>query len=212
VSDHQSSSRPAGSRAPWREFVARLGFRTGASLLPARLAPANTGGERGSDMQTTNETEGHPKALPDALRLLALDAEDLAVVSCNLQDAVVRVADIAFLPRQRRFALLASRFDWVAAEAGRMERCRAGLHFEHVTRVASAGFQQGDTNTVLNLLSIAFEETEAPAGTIVLTFSGGSAIRLDVECVDAQMRDVGPRWTAHHKPGHAIDDAPAAGQ
>jgi enamine deaminase RidA (YjgF/YER057c/UK114 family) len=145
------------------------------------------------------------------LRLLALDAEDLAVVSCNLQDAVVRAADLAFLPRQRRFALLASRFDWVAAEAGRMERCRAGLHFDNVVKVSSTGIRRDDREAVLNLLSVAFEEGEAPAGTVVLTFSGGAGIRLEVECVDAQLRDVGPRWAARHKPGHAIDDAPSAG-
>ena len=146
----------------------------------------------------------------DALRLMALDADDLAVVSCNLQDAVVRAADLVFQPRQRRFALVASRFDWVAAEAGRMERCRAGLHFDYVVKVSSTGFEPGDRKAVLNLLGIVFEPGEAPAGCVVLTFSGGAAIRLDVECVDAQMRDIGPRWAARHKPGHAIDDAPAA--
>jgi hypothetical protein len=147
----------------------------------------------------------------EALRLIALDAEDLAVISCNLQDAVVRVADLAYVPGHHRFALLASRFDWAAAEAGRMERCRAGLHFDTVTKVASTGFDRGNREAVLNLLSVSFEEGETPSGTIELTFSGGAAIRLDVECVDVQMRDLGPRWTARHKPGHAIDDAPAEG-
>ena len=59
--------------------------------------------------------------------------------------------------------------------------------------------------------SFSFEEALAPAGVVELTFSGGAAIRLDVECVDAQMRDLGVRWSARHKPGHAIDDAPAEG-
>ena len=146
------------------------------------------------------------------LRLIALEPQDLDALSCNLQDAVVRVADLAFLPAQRRFALLASRFDWVAAEHGSMERCRAGVHFDNVTRVASTGFDRSNREGVLNLLSIAFHaghDGEAPAGTIELVFSGGAAIRLEVECVDAQMRDLGPRWAAAHRPGHAIDDAPA---
>ena len=145
----------------------------------------------------------------EPLRLIALEPEDLDALSCNLQDAVVRVADLAFLPAQRRFALLASRFDWVAAEHGHMERCRAGLHFDNVIRVASTGFDRSNREGVLNLLSIAFHEGEAPAGTIELVFSGGAAIRLEVECVDAQMRDLGVRWAAAHRPGHAIDDAPA---
>lgn len=147
----------------------------------------------------------------EVLRLIALDLEDLEVMSCNLQDAVVRVADLAFVPGQRRFALLASRFDWVAADAGRQERCRVGLHFDSVVKVASTGFDRANPQAVLNLLSVSFEEALAPAGVVELTFSGGAAIRLDVECVDAQMRDLGFRWSARHKPGHAIDDAPAEG-
>ena len=146
--------------------------------------------------------------IPDALRLIALDDDDLAVISANLQDAVVRAADLAFLPRARRFALLASRFDWVKAAEGRMERCRTGLHFDAVTQVAFTGFKPSDPDTVLNLLSIGFEQQEAPGGVVTLTFSGGAGIRLNVECIDAQMRDIGPRWATKAKPGHGIDDEP----
>jgi hypothetical protein len=64
---------------------------------------------------------------------------------------------------------------------------------------------------MLNLLSISFEPTAPPAGTVLFTFSGGAAIRLFVECLEAQMRDSGLRWTTHRKPGHAICDAPEEG-
>ena len=47
------------------------------------------------------------------LKLIALDAEDLSVLSANLQDAVLRIADIAYLPREKRFAAIANRFDWL---------------------------------------------------------------------------------------------------
>jgi hypothetical protein len=143
---------------------------------------------------------------PRRLGLIALDSEDLAILSANLQDSVVRVADIAFLPQARRFAFVACRFDWVAAEEGRMERCQTGLHFDHVERVALTGFSQNDTHIMLNLLSISFEPTESPAGIVLFTFSGGAAIRLFVECLEAQMRDTGPRWMTRRKPGHAICD------
>jgi len=145
-------------------------------------------------------------SLPRRLGLIALDIEDLAILSANLQDAVVRVGDIAFLPQVRRFALLACRFDWVAAEEGRMERCQTGLHFDHVDKAILTGFGQSNTYIMLNLLSISFEPTEPPAGTVLFTFSGGAAIRLFVECLEAQMRDMGPRWMTHRKPGHAICD------
>ena len=143
---------------------------------------------------------------PQLLRLVALDADDLAVLSANLQDAVVRVRDLVFVPKDQRFALLASRFDWVAAEAGRMERLQSGVHFDHVLGVKFTGFDRNNEAGALNLLSVGFEPDDAPGGAILLTFSGGAAIRLDVECIDSQMRDTGPRWETRAKPGHAVID------
>ena len=140
---------------------------------------------------------------PETLKLVALDAEDLEVISTNLQDAVVRVADVAYLPKDERFALLACRFDWVGAAAGRTERCQTGLHFDRVRRVSFAGFDRNDTSAVLNLLSIGFDASEAPGGIVSLVFSGGAGVRLEVECIDAQMRDTGVRWHTHSTPGHA---------
>jgi hypothetical protein len=201
----ETNATPHDRTSLLKTLAARL-----RSCLPAAEAPVNRLAEQEPRMRDGAEP-GEGAAGAEALRLLALDSEDLGVISCHLQDAVVRVADLAFLPGQRRFALLASRFDWLAAQAGRMERCRAGLHFDHVARVASTGVDRSDRDAVLNLLSIAFEEREAPAGVIQLTFSGGAGIRLEVECVDAQLRDIGPRWSAARQPGHAIDDAPAAG-
>ena len=59
------------------------------------------------------------------LKLAALDAEDLEVISTHMQDAVVRIADIRHLPARRQFALLANRFAWESKD--RPERRRAGL-------------------------------------------------------------------------------------
>lgn len=152
-----------------------------------------------------NEQTGQSTETPP-LRLAALDAEDLGVISAHLQDASVRVGDMAYLPKSLRFALVASRFDWPLALRGTRERCRTGLHFERVSRVARSGFDQ-DADRVLNLLAIMFTEGEAPSGTITLTFSGGAAIRLEVECVEAALSDIGPRWPVEDKPGHAALEA-----
>jgi hypothetical protein len=137
------------------------------------------------------------------LRLLAQDAEDLAVLSAHMQDAVIRAGDMAFLPKSRRFALAGCRFDWLAAEAGRKERCHVGLHFEGVLAAASTGFDPGRHDDVLNLLSIEFTPSDAPSGDVLLTFSAGAAVRLRVECLEAQLRDLGPRWQTKMRPGHA---------
>jgi hypothetical protein len=147
------------------------------------------------------------RPIPDAadLRLHALDHEDLALVSAILQDALIRVGDLAYLPGQRRFALVGARFDRVAEAEGRLERCRAGLHFEGVQRVRLLRVAHDRPETVLELLAVTFEPgPDAPSGVVTLVFAGGAAIQLDVECVEVQMRDIGPRWAVKTRPSHDL--------
>ncbi|HEY0145420.1 MAG TPA: DUF2948 family protein, partial [Methylovirgula sp.] len=125
------------------------------------------------------------------LRLIALDTEDLAIMSAHLQDSLVTVGEMAYLPRSKRFAAVAARFDWVAEAEGKKERCETGFHFERVLKVSRSGFSQQDPTQRLMLLSVAFDEIDSPAGQVVLTFSGGAAIKLDVECLEAQVQDLG---------------------
>lgn len=139
------------------------------------------------------------------LHLAAMDDEDLAVISANLQDAIVRVADMTYLPQTKRFVLAAARFDWAAADVGMCERCMTGLHFERVLGVARTGFDQRDGETMLILLGILFEPAEPPGGALVLTFSGGAGVRLNVECIEGQMRDIGPRWRVKCVPDHPLE-------
>ncbi len=142
------------------------------------------------------------------LRLLAVDAEDLDVLAAHLQDALVRVADMAYLPAARRFALVGSRFDWCALQEGRKaERARTGLQFDYVARVSHTGFDRSANEAVLNVLHISFEETDAPAGVATIHFSGGGALRLEVECLEAHVRDLGERWSAAATPAHPVEDA-----
>ncbi|MEP9378472.1 DUF2948 family protein [Aquabacter sp. CN5-332] len=140
----------------------------------------------------------------DALKLLALDEEDLAIISAHLQDAVVKVGDMGFLPKTQRFALVLNRFDWdqkVCAE--QYVRRRAGLHFERVRNVRFRGLDPKDRETVLNLLAVTFDLTDAPSGEVTLAFSGGADIRFEVECIEARLSDLGPAWGCPHAPTHA---------
>ncbi len=150
--------------------------------------------------------------LPDAapLRIAALDPDGLAILSAHLQDADIRVADMAYLPDQRRFALAGARFDWFAAARGGCERCGTGLHFERVTRVRRAGFDQ-DPQAVMTLLAISYEPTEAPAGTVMLHFDDDAAVRLDVEVLEAVLSDIGPRWNCKSPPERDGMQRPGAG-
>lgn len=137
------------------------------------------------------------------LHLTAFDAEDLGVISAQMQDAVIRFADVGYLKRQRRFALVANRFAWDQLPA--KERRRTGLTFNGVTRVRRQGPQEPDALTILSLLAITFTPTanaEELGGVITLTFSGGHVIALDVEVIDVALDDLGPAWSTDATPEH----------
>ncbi|WP_159728245.1 DUF2948 family protein [Methylosinus sp. Ce-a6] len=144
---------------------------------------------------------------PEGLRLQAMDAEDLSCLSALLQDALVRVGDIAFLPEKRRFAFVGCRYDWAAAEQGRRERCHSGVHFDGVRRVRRLKIALDRPEAILELLAVTFEPAaEPPGGVVTLIFAGGAAISLDVECVEARLQDLGSRWGVRACPSHELDE------
>lgn len=141
----------------------------------------------------------------DTLKLVALDEEDLEVVSAHMQDAVMKVADLDYSARDKRFVAAMNRFAW--EESGGFlkrhnERRRSVLHFESVLAVKTTGITRDKPDEVLSLLAIRFQPSEAPAGVIELIFSGGAAIRLEVEYVEARMADLGAAWQASSRPVH----------
>lgn len=144
------------------------------------------------------------------LKLIALDAEDLSILAAHLQDAVLRLGDMAYLKADRRFAIVANRFDWghAATSADQKERFvrrRTGIRFERVTGAQVQGLDLTRKDQVLSLLTLTFEPGDAPQGTITLTFAGGGAVRLAVECIEAALSDLGAAWTTPRKPEHAGD-------
>ena len=144
------------------------------------------------------------------LKLLALDQEDLQVVSSHLQDAVVRVGDMAYVPAQKRFAAILNRFDWESAagkDGKEYQRRRTALRFDRVLRAKHKDLHPEKPDRVLSLLAIQFDAGDAPSGKITLSFSGDVTIQLDVECVEAELRDLGPSWPTHHKPEHPEEGA-----
>jgi hypothetical protein len=143
-----------------------------------------------------------PTDRKDGLKLMALDPDDLAIVSAHLQDAVAKVADMAYLPGEKRFAMVLNRFDWTTAEQPAPARRRAGFHFERVLAAKTRGIDLGTGDMVLNLLAVEFEEKAAPSGVVTMYFSGDSAIQLEVECLEAALADLGPQWPAQKCPRH----------
>ncbi|WP_416797940.1 DUF2948 family protein [Ciceribacter azotifigens] len=141
------------------------------------------------------------------LKLLALDNDDLAVISAHMQDAVFKVGDIAYLPRTRQFTLVANRFVWEQAERKRrsFERRRTILTFKRVEAVRSTGIDRTRTDDVRSLLAVRFrQEGEGPGGVLELVLAGGGTIALEVECIEGQLADTGAAWETTRIPGHPV--------
>jgi len=146
----------------------------------------------------------------DQLKFVVLDEEDLEIVSTHLQDAVLKVADVMWRPQENRLVVALNRFDWEGAAADRPEyrRRRSALRFERVLSCKCRDVDPAGKDAVLNLLAVEFSPTDEPSGVVTLTFSGGAALKLDVECLEAELADLGPTWTTAVCPAHAVEEPP----
>ena len=144
----------------------------------------------------------------ESLKFVALDPDDLEVVSTHLQDAEVKVADVHWRPQEKRLVLGVDRFDWQAWNASNpeMRRRRSALRFDRVLCCKCKQVAPDHKDKVLNLLAIEFESTDTPAGVVTLVFSGGPALRLEVECLEVELVDLGPARVAA---AHPADPAEA---
>lgn len=148
------------------------------------------------------------------LKLIARDGEDLQVVAGFLQDAIVPVGEMCFLPAEKRFAMIVNRFRWEAAEPpppeaaggdaafadGVYERTHCALCFDGISAARLRGFDLRDRARMLCLLTIAEE-----GGAILLHFSGGACIRLEGAGWRLRVSDMGEPWPTTLKPEHPFD-------
>ena len=131
------------------------------------------------------------------LKLIALDADDLAVISTHVQDARVQVSDIIWRQAEKRLVVGMSRLDWEQTLVGEAEprRLVAALRFDRVLACKSRNIDLGAPDKVLDLVGIEFHpkdgRAEEPAGSALLLFAQGGAVRLDVECLECELTDLG---------------------
>ncbi len=127
------------------------------------------------------------------LKLIALDADDLAVISAHVQDARVAAADIIWRQGEKRLVVGMSRLDWEQTLSGETSprRLVAALRFDRVLSCKSRNIDLAAPQTALELLGIEFHPGEAPSGSAVLLFNHGGALRLDVECLECELTDLG---------------------
>lgn len=145
------------------------------------------------------------------LKLRAVDADDLAVLGACLQDALVPVCDMCFIPEESRFVLVANRFCWERVpEASKTdetpvyERILCGITFENVKKTQFRGFSpivpenQGDVLEVLDI--------QAENGALTLIFAGGAGIRLETGAISVYAEDMGESWPTLWQPRHESED------
>ncbi|MGB8398748.1 DUF2948 family protein [Bradyrhizobium sp.] len=130
---------------------------------------------------------------PAPLKLIALDADDLAVISAHVQDARVQTADIIWRQGEKRLVVGMSRLDWEQTLTGETtpRRLVAALRFDRVLACKSRNIDLAQPRTALRLLGIEFHPGEAPGGRALLMFGDGRALRLDVECLECELTDLG---------------------
>jgi hypothetical protein len=147
----------------------------------------------------------------ELLKLIALDRDDIEVISTHLQDATLTVGDILWRPTEQRLVIALARFDWEGslADNPKFQRRSTALRFDRVSSIKCRNVDCKDKSRALNLLAIEFTETDPPGGVVTLTFSGGAALRLVVECMECELVDLGPAWPATCCPNH-LDDAEMA--
>lgn len=165
------------------------------------------------------------------LKLRAHDPQDMDVLAALLQDALVPLGDMKYLPEEKRFVLVVNRFRWhedpledehpaapeplpEGADApfddeGQpppYERVNSGVCFDKVARVRYRGLKPGDNTEILCLLTITSEP-----GAVTLIFAGEAAIRLEVEAIRCHLEDIGRPWPTRWRPRHEANAAIGSG-
>src|ERR1700756_4029608 len=144
-----------------------------------------------------------------ALKLRAEDADDLAVISACLQDALVAVRDLAFVQQDRTFLMVANRFRWesvsgLAGDEASYQRTLCGIIFAAIAGVSYHGFRRSEDERILSLLAIRLAD-DGDENAIQLEFSGGATIRLEVDRILCHVQDLGEplptRWPPRHDVG-----------
>jgi hypothetical protein len=157
-----------------------------------------------------------PEEADGALKLRAEDVDDLAVISACLQDALIPVRDIVYLPQDKSFVFAASRFRWEAGlragtpmpGAAGCERILSLVAFDAVEGVRYRGFRRGEHERLLSLLAVRPELAGDRGGAIHLDFSGGVAMRLAVGRIRCRLKDVGLPWPTAWRPAHDLGERP----
>ena len=142
------------------------------------------------------------------LKLRAVAAEDVEIMSALLQDGLVAASDLHYQKDAASFVMVINRYCWEQADDTESKtqpnRCLCGLKVAHVQWVSQLGLSAGG-NQFYNLLSITYEETkenEKVVKRLTFTFSDGYGIRLTLDELALIVQDIAAPHPGLARPQH----------
>jgi len=143
--------------------------------------------------------------MTERLRLRAVDAEDLSVIAACLQDALIPLSEMAYLPDERRFMASFTRFQRERAvdpnQPEGLMQSQSALILHDIEAVKFRGLDSRFSAVRFELLTMTSEPAEDGL-RITLLFAGDAAIQLHARGIAATLEDFGDPWPATTLPTH----------
>ena len=129
------------------------------------------------------------------MNLNAIDTDELKIISTILQDGLIEVNDIKYLPSIRSFFLMITRFMWEEKIVNKVDqRIKAVLSFEDVLSVYSKNIDQLNKNKTLELVTFNYYPNNSKNIEIELLFKNDAIIKLETEIIRCKLEDQCEPW------------------
>ncbi|MBE7635252.1 DUF2948 family protein [Sneathiella sp. P13V-1] len=139
----------------------------------------------------------------DGLKLKAMEADEVNILSAAMEGAITSPGEISYSPKGRHFTMTCSRFMWEDQETSN-QRIRSGLFISDILAAKRQNVPE-KPETAMELLSIEAVAGDDGLADLTLTFAGNCTIALSVECVDMTLTDVGDAWKTDAVPHHDLE-------
>ena len=146
------------------------------------------------------------------INLAAQNEEDLVIFSTLCQDSIIKISNIKWAKKSKRFYILLTRLCWELNHFSKkkgtfLKRVNSVLIFDNVLSVKSKGIRQSKSDMIISLLTFDYNFSCFENQSIDLIFSGDAQITLDIECIEAFLKDVSEPFesTSSNIPNHKND-------
>ena len=130
------------------------------------------------------------------MNLNAIDTDELKIIATILQDGLVEVSEVKYLPSIRSFIIMITRFMWEEKIINKEnKRVKAVLVFEDVLSVFSKNIDQMNKSNTLELITFNYFPTKTKNIEIQLLFKNDAIIKLETEIIKCKLQDQGKPWS-----------------